>query len=153
MRLQRISATWRTVVTGVGLSFMGLVFVGQGLNGQDLNGEAWKLEAKGDGSVARDQLRRAAENAPNDPLAVESYAVFLDRHRDPAAREVYQRLSDLLARNRASVSERARVARRLATLDLIAGDRDAGARHLEDYRSAGGAGLALAGAASGAPKN
>ncbi|HEV2201636.1 MAG TPA: hypothetical protein VGR73_17585 [Bryobacteraceae bacterium] len=147
MRLLRMSVTMCSVVTGVGLSF-----TGQRLAGQDLNGEAWKLEAKGDASVARDQLRRAAENAPNDPLAVESYAVFLDRHRDPAAREVYQKLSDLLARNRASASERARIARRLATLDLIAGDRDAAARHLEDYRSASGTGLTLASAAPPAPK-
>jgi len=144
----RICVTSCIVVTG-----MGLVFVSQSLTGQDLTGEAWKLEAKGDGSVARDQLRRAAETAPNDPLALESYAIFLDRHRDPAAREVYQKLSDLLARNRGSASERARMARRLATLDLIAGDRDAAARHLEDYRSAGGGGLTLPGAGPAAAKS
>ena len=46
---------------------------------------------RGDGASAREQLRRAAENAPNDPLALESYAVFLDRHRDPEARAARSR--------------------------------------------------------------
>ena len=149
MRLLRLSVTSCIWVTSLGLGFTGLGIAGlglvcQSLNAQDLSAESWKLEAKGDGVLARDQLRRAAESRPNDPLALESYAVFLDRHRDPEAREVYQKLSDLLARNRASASERARVARRLVTLDLIAGDRTAAARHIEDYRSAGGEALTLA---------
>ena len=118
-------------------------FWAESLMGQDLAGESWKLEARGDGANARDQLRRAAENRPGDPLALEAYAVFLDRHRDPAAREVYQKLSDLLARNNASAGERARIARRLVTLDLIAGNREAAARHMEIYRSAGGTALTL----------
>jgi hypothetical protein len=143
MRLLRIGITSCIVVTGLGLGSAGLVLSSQNLLGQDLTGESWKLEMRGDGAAAREQLRRAAENAPNDPLALESYAVFLDRHRDPEARNVYQKLSDLLAGNRASAGERARIARRLVTLDLLAGDREAVARHLEVYRAAGGAGLSL----------
>ena len=119
---------------------------------QDLAAESWKLEMRGDGASAREQLRRAAENAPNDPLALESYAVFLDRHRDPEAREVYQKLSDLLTRNRATAGERARIARRMVTLDQIAGDRQAAARHLEAYRAAGGTGLALPAEAAASTK-
>src|SRR5665213_303934 len=123
---------------------LGLWFTARDLTGQDLIGESWKLEAKGDGAAVRDQLRRNAETRPNDPLALEAYATFLDRHRDPETRAVYQKLSDLLSRNRATAGERARVARRLATLDLIAGDRTAAARHLGEYREAGGAELTLA---------
>ena len=133
MRLLRMGVTSCIVVTGLGLGF-----TGRNLIGQNLAGDSWKLEARGDGATAREQLRRAAENAPSDPLALEAYAAFLDRHRDPAARDVYQKLSDLLAANRASAGERARIARRLVTLDLIAGNREAAARHLEEYRSAGG---------------
>ena len=147
MRLLRMGVTSGIVVTGLGLGCAGQVLVSQNLRGQDLSGESWKLEARGDGAAAREELRRAAENAPGDPLALESYAVFLDRHRDPAAREIYQKLSDLLARNHASAGERARIARRLVTLDLIAGNRQAATRHLEDYRSAGGTGLTLPGEA------
>jgi len=117
--------------------------MGQRLNAQDLTAETWKLEAQGDGSVARDQLRRTAASRPNDPLALEAYAEFLDRHRDVEAHDAYQKLNDLLARNRASNAERARVARRLVTLDMIAGDRAAAAKHAEDYRAAGGAALAI----------
>jgi hypothetical protein len=138
MRLRRFSVTTCIVVAGLGLSF-----IGRELNAQDLNGEIWRLEAKGDGGVARDQLRRAVAARPNDPLTLEAYAEFLDRHRDPEAHEVYQQLNDLLARNRASNAERARIARRLVTLDLLAGDRTGAVKHAEDYRAAGGSALAI----------
>ena len=153
MRLLRMGVTSCIMVTGLGLGFAGLVSVCQNLTGQDLGGDSWKLEARGDGATAREQLRRAAENAPNDPLALESYAAFLDRHRDPSARDVYQKLSDLLAANHASAGERARIARRLVTLDLIAGNREAATRHLEEYRSAGGTGLAFSGDSQPTPKS
>jgi hypothetical protein len=147
MRLLRLGVTAFIVVTGLGL----FLTARQGY-AQDLFGESWALEAKGDGAMAREQLRRAAENRPNDPLALEAYAVFLDRHRDPEVRAVYGKLSDLLARNRASATERARIARRLVTLDLIAGDRAAAARHIEDYKSAGGLALTLPAATDPAQK-
>src|SRR3954468_22975166 len=99
------------------------------LAGQDFIGEAWKLEAKGEAVEARDQLQKAAEAAPNNPLALEAYAEFLDRHRDPDARKAYANLDQLLSRNGASMPERAKVARRLLILDMIAADRPAAARH------------------------
>src|SRR5579863_3042050 len=114
-----------------------------GIVGQDFSGEAWQLEAKGDALEARDRLQRAAEGAPNNPLALQAYAEFLDRHRAPEARQAYTTLDRLLSRNGASAAERAKVARRLASLDLIAGDRPAALRHLEEYRAAGGTGLTL----------
>ena len=135
----------RDLRVGVSLFFvMGLGLAsGLCLRAQDLSRETWTLEAKGDGSIARDQLRRVAAARPNDPLALEAYAEFLDRHRDPEAHDAYQRLNDLLARNQANTAERARVARRLVTLDMLTGDRVAAAKHAEDYRAAGGTALAI----------
>ncbi len=111
--------------------------------GQDLTGTAWQLEARGDAIAAREQLQKAAERSPNDPLALEAYAEFLELHHDPAAREAYGKLSQLLARNNGNPTERAKVARRLAILDLLAGDRASASRHLDDFRTAGGSGLTL----------
>src|SRR5712691_1415443 len=114
-----------------------------GMVGQDFSGEAWQLEAKGDATEARDRLQRAVEGAPNNPLALQAYAEFLDRHRAPEARQAYTNLDQLLSRNGASAAERAKVARRLAALDLITGDRAAALRHLEEFRAAGGTGFTL----------
>lgn len=126
------------------LKFAAACAVVVGLCGQDLSREAWRLEARGDGADAREQLQRAAQSAPNDPLAAEAYAEFLDRHHDPGARDAYARLGQLLARNNASAAERARIARRQVLLALLAGDRASAGRHLEEFRSAGGSGLTLA---------
>jgi hypothetical protein len=141
MRLQRILVT-------VGVAAMGLA--GQNPAPRDAARDAWRLEAKGAGAEARAQLQRAAAERPNDPLAQQDYAEFLDRHRDPAAREAYEKLRQLLGRNGASAGERAKVARRLAELDLIGGDREAAGKHLEEFRSLGGSGLSLPAAAPAA---
>jgi hypothetical protein len=114
-----------------------------GIVGQDFSGEAWQLEAKGDALEARDRLQKTADAAPNNPLALQAYAEFLDRHRAPEARQAYTALDQLLSRNGASAAERAKVARRLTALDLIAGDRPAALRHLEEFRAAGGTGFTL----------
>jgi hypothetical protein len=119
---------------------LGLASLG---TGQDLAGEAWQLETKGDAAQARERLQRAAEAAPDNAAALQAYAAFLDRHRDPTAREVYTKLSGALQRSGAAPAERAAVCRRLVILDLLAGDRAAATRHLEEYRSAGGADLAF----------
>jgi hypothetical protein len=114
-----------------------------GLAGQDYSQEAWRLELKGEAVEAGEQLRRAAASAPKDPLALQAYAEFLDRHRDPGARGAYEQLRAVLASNGASATERAKIARRLAELDLLASDREAAARHLDEFRSLGGSGLEL----------
>lgn len=121
------------------------------LDAQNLTGDAWKLEAKGDAAEAREQLQKAADASPNDPLALEAYAEFLGQHRDPAARGAYEKLWQLLSRNGASAAERAKTARRLVELDLLAGDRESAEKHLDAFRSAGGNGLNLP-AASVAPR-
>jgi len=110
---------------------------------QDLGGEAWQLESKGEALQARERLQKAAGNSPNNAAALRAYAEFLDRHRDPAAREVYAKLDQLLARSNAPKEQRAAVARRLAILDLIAGEESAAAKHIDEYRAAGGSGLEM----------
>src|SRR5215475_2431507 len=85
---------------------------GFGVSGQDLGGAAWQLESKGEAVQARDSLQKAAEAAPNDASALRAYAEFLDRHRDPAAREVYSKLAETLKRANAPQAQLAAVARR-----------------------------------------
>ena len=107
---------------------------------QDFAGETWQLESKGDAIQARERLQKAADASPHDVTALRAYAEFLDRHRDPSARVVYAKLDQSLS---AQAPEHAAVLRRLAILDLVAGDRDAAVKHVNAYREAGGAGLSL----------
>jgi hypothetical protein len=97
----------------------------------DFTAHAWQMESKGDAVEARDYLQRAAQTGGAD--AKLAYAQFLDRHRDPTAREAYQNVWDT-----ARGEQRELAARRMVVLDLIAGDRDAAQRHLEQYQGAGG---------------
>src|SRR5580692_3344292 len=97
----------------------------------DFAARAWQMESKGDAAEARDYLQHAAQTGGVD--AQLAYAQFLDRHRDPAAREAYQKVWQA-----ARGEQRELAARRMVVLDLIAGDRDAAQRHVEQYRSAGG---------------
>jgi len=115
----------------------------QGSAAQDLGGEAWQLESKGEAVEAQARLQKAVEAAPNDAAALRAYAEFLDRHRDPAAREVYAKLAQALDRSKAPREQRAAIARREAILDLIAGDTASATKHIEAYRAAGGSGLAM----------
>ncbi len=135
MRLTRVKWTRFFFV-----SVLGSVGV---LCAQEPGSEAWRLEMKAEAGQAREQLARAAAANPDDAAAVRVYAEFLDRHRDPAARAEYAKLSQVLKRSGAPQAERAAVERRLAILDLIAGDREATARELDQYRAEGGKGLAL----------
>jgi hypothetical protein len=102
----------------------------------DLSLQAWQMENKGDAAGAREFLQRAAQSGAPDSL--EAYAVFLDRHHNPAAREAYEKLLTATAGD-----QRAFAARRLTVLDLLADDRAAAQGHLEKYRSAGGRDLTL----------
>jgi hypothetical protein len=101
-----------------------------------------KLEAAGDVAGARAALARAVENRPADAAALSAYAAFLESYGDPASRQVYTRLVPLL-RDRKDAAA-APAARRLAVLDLEAGDHDAAARDLETYGQASGRNLTLA---------
>src|SRR5580698_8262506 len=107
----------------------------------DFAAHAWQMESKGDAAEARDYLQRAAQTGGVD--AKLAYAQFLDRHRDPAAREAYEKVWAM-----ARGEQRELAARRMVVLDLIAGDRNAAQHHVEEYRSAGGHDLNLPAAAA-----
>ena len=127
-------------------SRVAIIFLSAGISilAQDFAGEIWQLESKGDALQARARLQKAAEASPRDLTAVRAYAEFLDRHRDPAARVVYAALDKALPRNS---PDRLAVLRRLAVLDLIAGDRAAAVSHVNAFRDAGGSGLSMPAAA------
>ena len=96
-----------------------------------------QMEASGDTAGARTALARAAQANPNNVAAWTAYAEFLDRYGDPGAREAYAKLLAAL-HNGGNSARAAAVSRRLALLDLLAGDRNAAGTHLEAYRSSGG---------------
>ena len=103
---------------------------------------ARQLTNSGDSLGAKTLLAQAAQSNPKDITALSEYADFLDRFGDPAARGVYEKLLDILGGS-GDPARRASVARRLVTLDLLAGDSASASRHFEAYQAAGGAGLAL----------
>src|SRR5579863_6911019 len=107
------------------------IFIGIARGADDFAARAWQMESKGDAAEARDYLQRAAQTGGGD--AQLAYAQFLDRHHDLAAREAYEKVWQT-----ARGEQRELAARRMVVLDLIAGDRDAAQRHIEQYRSAGG---------------
>ncbi|MBZ5581584.1 MAG: hypothetical protein LAQ30_05145 [Acidobacteriia bacterium] len=109
--------------------------------------EIRNLEAAGDAPGSRAALARAAQNRPNDLAALANYAEFLERYGDPASREAYGKLLAAL-RGSGDGARAGVVARRLAYLDLLAGDRSAAERDLEAYAAAGGKRLTLGDAAS-----
>src|SRR5438067_12174417 len=96
-----------------------------------------KMEASGDTMGARTALARAAQANPNNIAAWTAYAEFLDRYGDPGAHEAYTKLLTVLT-GAADTTKAARVARRLALLDLVHGDRGAASRSAEPLRAHGG---------------
>src|SRR5690349_17023845 len=131
----------RTLVIAF-ISVFGLSVVGVA---QSPGTKAWQMESKGDAAGAREFLEKGAQSGSAESL--EAYAQFLDRHRDPGARGAYEKLLNVT-----QGEQRAYAARRLAMLDLIAGDRDAARVHLEQYRAAGGHDLNLPELAAQAPE-
>jgi len=94
------------------------ICIGVAAAADDFAARAWQMESKGDAAEAREYLQRAAQTGGID--AELAYAQFLDRHRDPAAREAYEKVWGA-----ARGEQRELAARRMVVLDLIAGDRDA----------------------------
>jgi hypothetical protein len=107
-----------------------------------------KLETSGETEEARAALQRAAENRPNDIGALTDYAEFLDRYGDPASREAYGKLLARL-RQTGDSGRAATVARRLAALDLLAGEKSAAERDLQIYGTFSGKEWKLASAPNG----
>src|ERR1035441_9556326 len=114
-----------------------LAYAASPIRGEQSLDSIQKLEASGDTMGARTALARAVQTSPNSAAAWTAYAEFLDRYGDPGAREAYGKLLAALHNGGDSVRTGA-VARRLALLDLLAGDRNAAEGHLEVYRGAGG---------------
>jgi hypothetical protein len=107
--------------------------------------QEWTLEVRGQAAEAQARLEKAANATPVNAQAVRAYAEFLDRYHDPAARQAYSRLAQVLDTSRAPAAERAAVYRRLAGLDLSAGDRAAAVRDVAAFTAADGSGLSLTG--------
>jgi hypothetical protein len=99
-----------------------------------------KMEAAGDTLAARAALARAADS--NTIPALTQYAEFLERYGDPGARDVYRKLLSAV-RTSGDSQRAASIARRLAVLDLLAGDANATSRDLDAYRTASGKALGL----------
>src|SRR5262245_42177957 len=116
--------------------------LGAGAYGDTSLEQIHRMEASGDTLVARTALSREAQDKPNDVAALTHYAEFLDRYGDPGARQVYGKLLMVL-RQAGDKAHAASVARRLAVLDLLAGDRAAASHDLDAYREAGGKAGAL----------
>ena len=125
----------------IALSFVSVAYGYQNLD------QIRKMEASGETEEARAALLQAAENRPNDVSALTGYAEFLDRYGDPSSRQAYVRLLARLQQTGDS-ARAAIVARRLAALDLLAGDRDASTRDLEAYRTLSGKPAALSAAST-----
>src|ERR1051325_9435783 len=115
-----------------------------------------KMEMSGDTAGARIALARAADTNPNSIPALTAYAEFLERYGDPGSRDVYNKLLSAL-RNSGDSAKAGMIARRLAVLDLLAGDNAAAQSHLQiagNNRSlsrAAGAGAARGGQEASAP--
>ncbi|MCX6637985.1 MAG: hypothetical protein NT090_23255, partial [Acidobacteria bacterium] len=120
-------------VTRIGL--LALMTVGICLGADDSVSQARQLEAKGDTLGARAALERAARAPSAETGVLAAYAEFLDRRKEPGARQAYERA---LA-GATSPEARRPLARRLIVLALLDDDHQAAIRHLEAYRSAGGA--------------
>ena len=95
--------------------------------------EVRKLEASGNALQALRLLEERVQR-DSDVETLQTYAEFLDRHGDERARQAYEKL---VKAGGASPW----VLRRLALLDLLAGEREAAARRLEAYYRAGGTDL------------
>ncbi|MBV9397997.1 MAG: hypothetical protein JO062_08455 [Bryobacterales bacterium] len=125
------------------LVLVALGFAAQNGLAQGPTDELWRLETRGEAKQAQARLQQAANGPSANPAAIRRYAEFLDRYRDPSARDAYAALAQVLDRTKAAAAERAAVARRLAALDLAAGDRASALRRLSAFNAAGGGGLSL----------
>jgi len=108
-----------------------------------------KMESSGETEEARAALQRAAASRPNDISALTDYAEFLDRYGDPGSRAAYAKLLARL-RQTGDSPRAANVARRLAALDLLAGDNPAAERDLAAYDTLSGKSAKLAGSGTAA---
>ena len=112
--------------------------VSSALLAQDLTERVRVLEGAGNALAARRLLTETVREERESVSALQTYAEFLDRHGDAAARSVYGRLVD---EGKLSGAALVNATRRLVVLDLLAGDHADAARRLEQFRRAGGSGF------------
>jgi hypothetical protein len=111
---------------------------------------ALQMEREGQPGEARALLEREAAASPGDADALLAYAEFLDRYRDPARWQAYERAYKALG---SSTSEpKLKVARRLAVISLLRGDIESSRRYVTAYREAGGSGIERANQVLDPPK-
>jgi hypothetical protein len=120
---------------------LGAVVLFGALHAQNLE-EIRRLEVTGDLAGARAGLAAAVARNRTDISSLTNYGDFLERYGDPASRQVYGQLLAALQQKGDSASA-AVIARRLAALDLLAGDRDSASRNLDVYRRLSGKSGAL----------
>ena len=113
-----------------------------GVRGYQDSDRIRRLEAGGDAMGARAALAQEVRNRPNDIGALTNYAEFLERYGDPECRDTYRKLLAAIG-NAGNSARAAAISRRLARLDLLAGEREAVSRDLEVYARATGKRLAM----------
>lgn len=118
------------------LAFLALTITAQQAGAQPVVQQAHQLERAGDALRARQLLQRAVRTTPSDVAVLTAWAEFLDRYRDPEARRAYRSLLEALPAS--DRQRRARVARRLTALDLLAGDRASARQHWMLWQQAEG---------------
>jgi hypothetical protein len=107
----------------------------------DLAPRLRQLEVQGQPREARRTIDSAVRANPRDPATLAQFAAYLDRRGDPGARAAYEKLAAAAGPNSPQTLA---ALRRLAVLNLLAGDRASAQRHLDAWHKAGGAGLTLA---------
>ena len=107
---------------------------------QDPVAQARQMEESGNSAGALQALAEAAARQSASESDLAAYAHALDQYGAPGARDAYAKLAA-----RTTDAQRKQAAlRRLVLLSLAAGDSAAAARHLQQYRSAGGNALPAA---------
>ncbi|MBI5281425.1 MAG: hypothetical protein HY858_07065 [Candidatus Solibacter usitatus] len=94
---------------------------------QDLAARLREAEVRGEARQARQELESAVKGSPRNVALLALHAEYLDQRRDPGVRAAYERL--LAAAGPGSAHGKA-VLRRLAVLDLLAGDRASAVKRL-----------------------
>jgi hypothetical protein len=111
---------------------------------------ARKLEDAGGSAGAREAFAQALRNAPGDAETLDGYAQFLERYKDPGAREAWRK-SAAAWKKTGRTSEAAAATRQLVLLDLTVGDRTAAEADLATYHELGGKDLQMPGPAAVPP--
>ncbi|MBI3209830.1 MAG: hypothetical protein HYZ37_13170 [Candidatus Solibacter usitatus] len=124
----------------MGKLFSAILLLSAICSGQGLADRARQMEADGKSAEARAMLQKAAAGSPMDASVLTAWAEFLDRQGDRGARAAYEKLLTVSTLDR---SARGAALRRLALLDMMAGDDAAAAKRIAAYREAGGSGLAM----------